>query len=63
MADDVKGKHMSQVQENLWNNITKSCVYLQLGNGVITATLLTHIKFYNRQIKYLQRSFIHNDIL
>ena len=29
-ADDTKAKHMSQVQENKWNNITKSCVYLQL---------------------------------
>ena len=25
-ADDAKAKHMSQVHENKWNNITKSCV-------------------------------------
>ena len=25
---DAKAKHVSQVQEDLWNNITKSCVYL-----------------------------------
>ena len=28
-ADDAKAKHVSQVQEDLWNNTTKSCVYLQ----------------------------------
>ena len=28
-ADDAKAKHVSQVQEDKWNNITKSCVYLQ----------------------------------
>ena len=32
-ADDAKAKHMSQVQENLWNNITKSCVYLLFQNN------------------------------
>ena len=31
-ADDVKAKHVSQVQKDLWNNITKSCVYLQLND-------------------------------
>ena len=29
-ADDAKSKHVSQVQEEKWNNITKSCVYLIL---------------------------------
>ena len=24
-----QAKHVSQVQKDLWNNITKSCVYLQ----------------------------------
>ena len=28
-ADDAKAKHVSQIQEDLWNNITKSCVNLQ----------------------------------
>jgi len=28
-ADDTKAKHVSQVQEDLWNNIIKSCIYLQ----------------------------------
>ena len=28
-ADDAKAKHVFQVQEVKWNNITKSCVYLQ----------------------------------
>ena len=27
-ADDAKAKHVSQVQEDKWNNTTKSCVYL-----------------------------------
>ena len=26
-ADDAKEQHVSQVQEDKWNNITKSCVY------------------------------------
>ena len=29
-ADDAKAKHVSQVQEDKWNNITKNCVYLQV---------------------------------
>ena len=31
-TDDAKAKHVFQVQEDLWNNITKSCVYIQLIN-------------------------------
>ena len=27
---DVKAKHVTKVQEDLWKNINKSCVYLQL---------------------------------
>ena len=33
-ADDAKAKHVSQVQEDQWNDITKSCVYLQRHNYV-----------------------------
>ena len=29
-ADDAKAKHVSQVQEDKWNNVTKSCAYLQI---------------------------------
>ena len=29
-ANDAKAKHVSQAQEDSWNNITKSCVYIQI---------------------------------
>ena len=34
-TDDAKAKHVSQVQEDWWNNITKSCVYLQININLI----------------------------
>ena len=39
-ADDAKAKHVSQVQEDLWNNITNSYVYLQLKNIILCMLLL-----------------------
>ena len=38
-ADGAKAKHVSQVQEDKWNNITKSCVYLQLNTKITTGIL------------------------
>ena len=36
---------MSQVQEDLWNNITKSCVYLQYEYWLVTFNWFLHYKY------------------
>ena len=46
-ADDAIAKHVSQVQEDKWNNITKSCVYLQFKMFHQEASVVETIKLKN----------------
>ena len=52
-ADDAKAKHVSQVQEDLWNNITKSYVHviLQLHFKKTSATESPPTKLSSKETK------------